>query len=70
MDLTQTTYIDSTGVELLFELARRLSARRQHFRVVVPEGTGIRKVLELCDIGSVAVLVTRRDGLSTPPTPA
>ena len=38
MDLTQTTYIDSTGVELLFELARRLSARRQIFTVVVPKG--------------------------------
>jgi anti-anti-sigma factor len=57
MDLTSTTYIDSTGVELLFELARRLSARRQIFTVVVPRSSGIRKVLELCDIGSVAVLV-------------
>ncbi len=65
MDLTATTYIDSTGVELLFELARRLSARRQIFSVVVPKGSGVRKVLELCDIGSVAVLVeTRDDGLT------
>ncbi len=61
MDLTATTYIDSTGVELLFELARRLSARRQIFTVVVPTGSGIRKVLELCDIGSVAVLVESQD---------
>jgi len=61
MDLTDTTYIDSTGVELLFELARRLSARRQIFTVVVPAGSGIRKVLELCDIGSVAVLVESQD---------
>ena len=29
IDLSQTSYIDSTGVELLFELARRLSSRRQ-----------------------------------------
>ncbi len=64
MDLTSTTYIDSTGVELLFELARRLSARRQIFTVVVPKGSGVRKVLELCDIGSVAVLVeSQGDGL-------
>jgi len=64
MDLTATTYIDSTGVELLFELARRLSARRQIFTVVVPKGSGIRKVLELCDIGSVAILVeSQGDGL-------
>lgn len=64
MDLSDTTYVDSTGVELLFELARRLSARRQLFTVVVPKGSGIRKVLELCDIGSVAVLVeSQSDGL-------
>lgn len=61
MDLSATTYIDSTGVELLFELARRLSARRQIFSLVVPPDTGVRKVLELCDIGSVAVLVESRE---------
>lgn len=65
LDLSKTGYIDSTGVELLFELARRLSARRQIFSVVVPKGSGVRRVLELCDIGSVAVLVESRDeGLS------
>lgn len=60
MDLSDTSYIDSTGVELLFELARRLAARRQIFTVVVPQGSGVRKVLELCDIGSVAILVESR----------
>jgi anti-anti-sigma factor len=61
IDLTQTSYIDSTGVELLFELARRLSSRRQSFCVVVPQGSGVRRVLELCDIASVGVLVSTRD---------
>ena len=61
IDLSLTSYIDSTGVELLFELARRLSSRRQTFSVVVPTGSGVRRVLELCDIGSVGVLVTTRD---------
>jgi anti-sigma B factor antagonist len=61
VDLTQTAYIDSTGVELLFELARRLSSRRQSFSVVVPQGSGVRRVLELCDIGSVGLLVATRD---------
>ena len=31
IDLSRTSYVDSTGVELLFELARRLSSRRQTF---------------------------------------
>ena len=61
IDLSQTAYIDSTGVELLFELARRLSSRRQAFRVVVPHGSGVRRVLELCDIASVGALVATRD---------
>jgi anti-anti-sigma factor len=61
IDLTLTTYVDSTGVELLFELARRLSARRQTFTVVVPAGSGVRRVLELCDIGSVGALTETRE---------
>jgi anti-sigma B factor antagonist len=61
IDLSRTAYIDSTGVELLFELARRLTSRRQSFTVVVPVGSGVRRVLELCDIGSVGVMVTTRD---------
>lgn len=60
LDLTGTSYVDSAGVELLFELARRLSARRQALSVVVPVGSGVRRVLELCDIGSVATLVAER----------
>ena len=61
VDLGQTAYVDSTGVELLFELARRLSSRRQSFSVVVPQGSGVRRVLELCDIGSVGALVATLD---------
>lgn len=54
LDLTGTSYIDSAGVELVFELARRLTARRQQLALVVPDGSGVRRVLELCDVGSVA----------------
>jgi anti-anti-sigma factor len=61
IDLTRTTYVDSTGVELLFELARRLGSRRQTFTVVVPVGSGVRRVLELCDIGSVGTLAESRE---------
>jgi anti-anti-sigma factor len=61
IDLTQTSYIDSTGVEVLFELARRLASRRQELTVAVPEGSGVRRVLELCDIGSVGNLAATID---------
>ena len=56
VDLADTSYIDSAGVELIFELARRLGARRQTLRLVVPADSGVRRVLELCDVASVARL--------------
>lgn len=56
LDLSETSYIDSAGVELIFDLARRLSARRQTLGLVVPAGSGVRRVLDLCDVASVAVL--------------
>jgi anti-anti-sigma factor len=54
LDLTAVTYLDSAGVHLLFDLGRRLAARRQAIRLVVPEGTPTRRVLELCAVDGVA----------------
>lgn len=54
LDLSETTYLDSAGIELLFDLARRLRTHRQRLRLVVPEGAPMRRVLELCDIERVA----------------
>jgi anti-sigma B factor antagonist len=54
LDLSGITYLDSSGVELLFELGRSLSARRQTIRLVVPEDAPVRRVLELCAVDSVA----------------
>jgi anti-anti-sigma factor len=59
VDLSGTTYLDSSGVQLLFELAHRVQARRQELRVVVPEGAPIRTVLELTGLPKV-VPVDRR----------
>jgi anti-anti-sigma factor len=56
VDLSLTTYMDSAGVELVFELARALGARRQSLVLLAPSGSGVRRVLELCDVGSVAQL--------------
>lgn len=53
LDLSQVGYIDSSGVQLLFDLGRRLTARRQKMRLVVPEGARTRRVLELCNVGSL-----------------
>ena len=47
IDLSATTYLDSTGVRLLFDLALRLHGRRQQLRVVVSDATIVRRVLVL-----------------------
>lgn len=47
VDLTGTTYLDSTAVRLLFDLAVRLHARRRRLRLVVSDATIVRRVLVL-----------------------
>ena len=47
VDLSETSYLDSTGVRMLFDLALRLQARRQQLRLVVPDATIVRRVLVL-----------------------
>ena len=56
LDLTAIGYLDSAGIELLFKLARRLRDRRQLLRIVVPQGSPVRRVLDICDVSSVAPL--------------
>lgn len=47
LELSATAYIDSSGVQLLFELASRLRRRQQELRVVVPEGANIGRLLSV-----------------------
>jgi anti-anti-sigma factor len=56
LDLTAIAYLDSAGIELLFKLARALRDRRQLLRIVVPTASPVRRVLEICDVSSVAPL--------------
>jgi anti-anti-sigma factor len=53
LDLTDTTYIDSAGITMLFRLAERLSYNRQHLRLVVPEAAPIRAVIVLTSVPQV-----------------
>jgi anti-anti-sigma factor len=54
IDLGAVAYMDSAGIELLFGLARRLGDRRQRLGLSVPARSPVRRVLEICDIASVA----------------
>jgi anti-anti-sigma factor len=56
LDLTSTTYLDSAGVRILFDLARRLRTRRQELRLVVPPGGVVRRVLVLTALADVVPL--------------
>ena len=46
LDLTETTYFDSSGVRLLFDLGERLGRRQQGLRVVVEEGSFLADLLD------------------------
>jgi anti-sigma B factor antagonist/stage II sporulation protein AA (anti-sigma F factor antagonist) len=50
LDLTPTTYLDSTGIRMIFELARRLQDRRHDLRVVVTEDTLVHRVLAVTQV--------------------
>ena len=54
LDLTQTSYLDSRGISLLFQMARRLRMRGQQFAIAVGEDAPIRSVLNLTGMDSVA----------------
>ena len=45
LDLSDTTYFDSSGVRLLFDLGERLASRQQGLRVVVVEGSFLADLL-------------------------
>lgn len=57
VDLSDTTYLDSAGISMLFRLAERLGYSRQSLRLVVPPGAPIRAVLELTRLTSIIPVV-------------
>ena len=54
VDLTETRYLDSAAIALLFDVAKRLGRRRQALRLVLPAGSPLERVLVLTEVGSVA----------------
>jgi anti-anti-sigma factor len=56
VDLSETRYLDSAAIELLFELSRGLRRRRQHLRLVLPPSSPLRGVLLLTEVQSIAPL--------------
>jgi len=53
VDLSGTTYLDSGGIAAFFRLSQRLRDRRQDLRLVVPDTSPIRAVVELTRLSQV-----------------
>jgi anti-anti-sigma factor len=52
IDLTATKYLDSSGVNMLFELGEGLAARQLRMAVVIPEGGLVERVVSIVKLGS------------------
>ena len=61
VDLTQTLYLDSAGVRVLFFLAHALRNRRQDLRLVVPTEGVVRRVLALTALDELVAVDDRVD---------
>jgi anti-anti-sigma factor len=58
LDLSGTAYLDSAGISLLVRLAQRLRSRRQQIRIVTPEDSAIRAVLQLAGLSELLPMST------------
>jgi anti-anti-sigma factor len=61
LDLAEVQYLDSSGVQLLFELAERLASRQQRLAVAVPPDAPARRVLEIVSLDVTAPVADSRE---------
>jgi anti-sigma B factor antagonist len=61
IDLSDTNYLDSAGIRMLFELHGRLSDRRQRLAAVVPEDSLIRGSLLVTEVDQALALCQTLD---------
>jgi anti-anti-sigma factor len=54
VDFTELDFIDSSGIAMLFGLARRLGSRRQELAVVARAGKAVARVLEIVEFQRAA----------------
>ena len=57
LDLSDVSYLDSSGVHLVFDLSERLASRQQRLALVVPDDSRIRRVLDLVNVRAVLPVV-------------
>jgi anti-anti-sigma factor len=65
IDFSRLEFIDSSGVAMLFGLARRLNGRRQQLRVVAQQGGPVDRVLDIVEFQRAAPVVANlKDALA------
>ena len=71
VDMGELEFMDSSGVSMLFSLARQVGSHRQQLRVVAPPGRPVSRVLEIVEFGRAAPVRADVDSavaeLATPP---
>lgn len=50
VDLSETAYLDSAGINLLFELSGELAARQQSLRLVLPPASPLRRAFAVAGV--------------------
>jgi anti-anti-sigma factor len=54
VDMSALEFMDSSGVSMLFSLARQVGSHRQELRVVAPEGRPVSRVLDIVEFDRAA----------------
>lgn len=54
VEMSGLDFVDSSGVSMLFSLARQVGSHRQQLHVVAPPGRPVSRVLEIVEFGRAA----------------
>jgi anti-anti-sigma factor len=58
VDLGATSYLDSSGIAMLFAIAEELRRRQQQLHVVVPESSPLRRVIGIAGLDQAVPIAT------------
>jgi anti-anti-sigma factor len=61
VDLSEVRHIDSAGIRMLHKLAGWLAQRRMKLRLVVPDASSLRRVLEISRVDAYVAVTSTVD---------
>lgn len=63
IDLSETSYLDSAGIALVFALAEELATHQQQLHLVVPAGAAVARMLQVTGVERAARVHTTLDAI-------